>query len=204
MLNNATLFYVHDPMCSWCWGFRKTWESVTRRLSEDIDVKYLLGGLAPDNSEPMPQDMQNNIRNTWRTIQKKIPGTEFNFDFWQQCKPRRSTYPSCRAIMAAKKQNSLMEKTMILAIQEAYYLYAKNPSENDVLIDLAGHIGLDTEQFSNDLSSAEMQNELLSEIQFSRELGVQGFPSIIFEDENSRKLLLLDYNNAEVILNQLD
>ena len=200
---SSTLFYVHDPMCSWCWGFRKTWGSVTQRLPEHVDVKYLLGGLAPDSSDPMPQDMQISIRDTWRTIQKEIPGTEFNFDFWELCKPRRSTYPSCRAVIAIKKQNLLMEKTMILAIQEAYYLHARNPSDNDVLIDLADKLGLDTEQFSNDLSSAETQEELMSEIQFSRELGTQGFPSLIFETKNSRKLLSLDYNYPDAILKQL-
>jgi putative protein-disulfide isomerase len=200
---SSTLFYVYDPMCSWCWGFRKTWESVTQRLPEHVDVKYLLGGLAPDSSDPMPQDMQISIRDTWRTIQKEIPGTEFNFDFWELCKPRRSTYPSCRAVIAIKKQKQLMEKAMILAIQEAYYLNARNPSDDDVLIDLACQLELDTEQFSNDLSSVETQNELMSEIQFSRELGAQGFPSLIFETKNSRKILQLDYNHPDAILNQI-
>ena len=96
-----------------------------------------------------------------------------------------------------------MEKAMILAIQEAYYLNARNPSDDDVLIDLACQLELDTEQFSNDLSSVETQNELMSEIQFSRELGTQGFPSLIFETKNSRKLLQLDYNHPDAILNQL-
>ena len=200
---SSTLFYVHDPMCSWCWGFRKTWGSVTQQLPEHINIKYLLGGLAADNSAPMPQDMQTRIRDTWRTIQKEIPGAEFNFDFWKLSKPRRSTYPSCRAVIATKKQNLLMERAMILAIQEAYYQHARNPSDNDVLIDLAGKLELDTEQFSNDLSSAETQNELMSEIRFSRELGTQGFPSLIFETKNSRKLLQLDYNYPDAILNQL-
>lgn len=200
---NPTLFYVHDPMCSWCWGFRKTWESVTLRLPEHIDVKYLLGGLAADTNEPMPQNMQINIRDTWRVIQKKIPGTEFNFDFWQQCKPRRSTYPSCRAVIAAREQNPLIEKIMILAIQEAYYLHARNPSDDDVLIYLAGKLELDTKQFSNDLSSTETQNKLMSEIQIGKELGVRGFPSIIYETKNNRKLLQFDYNSPDVILNQL-
>ena len=202
-LVSSTLFYVHDPMCSWCWGFRKTWESVTQRLPEHVDVKYLLGGLAPDSSDPMPQDMQISIHDTWRTIQKEIPGTEFNFDFWKLCKPRRSTYPSCRAVIATKKQNLLMGKAMILAIQEAYYLNARNPSDDDVLIDLACQLELDTEQFVVDLSSETTQNKLMSQIRFSRELGVHSFPSLVFETKKDRKIIQLDYNDADVILKQV-
>ena len=203
MPGNTTLYYIHDPMCSWCWGFRYTWASVVQRLPEDIAVHYVLGGLAADCSESMPQDMQIHIRDTWRAIQKEIPETVFNFDFWEQCQPRRSTYPSCRAVIAARKQNPSLEKAMILAIQEAYYLHARNPSDDDVLIDLAGALDLDTEKFSEDLSSQETQNELMLEIQFSKQLGVQGLPSLVLETNDIRKLLRLDYNNPEVILNQM-
>lgn len=190
-------------MCSWCWGFRRTWNLIIQRLPESIRVQYVLGGLAPDSSEAMPQEMQIHIRDTWRTIQQEIPGTVFNFDFWEQCQPRRSTYPSCRAVIAARKQNPLSEKAMILAIQQAYYLYARNPSDAEVLIDLAGVLDLDTEQFSEDLSSEETQNQLMLEVRLSRKLGAQGFPSIVYETNNGRKLVMLDYNNPEIILNQL-
>ena len=44
---------------------------------------YVVGGLAPDSAEPMPEAMQLALQNTWRTIQSRIPGTEFNYDFWR-------------------------------------------------------------------------------------------------------------------------
>jgi protein-disulfide isomerase-like protein with CxxC motif len=56
-------------------------------------------------------------------------GTEFNFDFWTKCQPRRDTYKACRAVIAASQQNA--EEAMIEAIQKAYYLRAMNPSEHD-------------------------------------------------------------------------
>ena len=114
-----------------------------------------------------------------------------------------STYPSCRAVIAARKQNPSLEREVILAIQHAYYLNAKNPSDNDVLVNIGEKLGLDGERFNNDLLSSETHDELMSEIKFSRELGVRGFPSLVFENEGVRKLLQLDYNNADVILNQL-
>ena len=93
------LYYVHDPMCSWCWGFRPTWQKIQEGLSDDVEVRYLLGGLAPDSQEPMPKSMQLDIASYWGKIQQHISGTEFNFDFWEKCKPRRSTYPACRAVL---------------------------------------------------------------------------------------------------------
>ena len=44
-------------------------------------------------------------KSNWKRIQEVIPGTKFNYDFWTLCEPKRSTYPSCRAVICAKNQN---------------------------------------------------------------------------------------------------
>lgn len=200
----STLYYVHDPMCSWCWGFRPTLTTVLERLGNSISVQYILGGLAPDSNEPMPQVMQKHIQDNWKRIQQTIPGTKFNFDFWTSCQPRRSTYPACRAVIATKCQQPTMEMAMITTIQKAYYLKARNPSNDAVLIDLANQLGLDAERFSHDLSSPETQQKLLSEIKFSRELGASSFPSLVLKNNGNKVFLNLDYNRSEIIYKQIE
>ncbi len=61
-MNSTTLFYIHDPMCSWCWGFSHTWNKVKNSLPSEINVQYILGGLAPDSSEVMPNEMHKKSR----------------------------------------------------------------------------------------------------------------------------------------------
>ena len=45
----ANLYYAHDPMCSWCWAFRPTWKRIVKALPENLAVRRILGGLAPDS-----------------------------------------------------------------------------------------------------------------------------------------------------------
>ena len=200
MSETRTLYYVHDPMCSWCWAFVPTWEQIQRELPNDIEVVYLLGGLAPDSDLPMPEQMKLTIAGYWQTIQDRVPGTQFNYDFWTKCQPRRSTYPSCRAVLAAKAQArdsdeaKALEKAMIKAIQEGYYLNARNPSDFDTLIAFAKEIGLDAEQFELDLNSESTEKKLNDEITMSRKIGAQGFPSLILK---SNKLAETDCVNAK-------
>lgn len=113
------LYYVHDPMCSWCWAFRPVWKELQTLLPPDLRVTYLLGGLAPDSQLSMSLDMQRQIQGHWQRIQQSVPGTPFNFEFWDKCQPRRSTYPACRAVIAATYQDQSLQDPMILAIQQA-------------------------------------------------------------------------------------
>ena len=197
------LYYVHDPMCSWCWGFRPTWAEIKANLPASVKVKYLLGGLAPDSNEPMPESMKSDIAGYWRRIQQHIPGTQFNFDFWDKCEPRRSTYPACRAVIAARKQNPDLEIEVIEKIQQAYYMEAQNPSDDSTLISIAKTVGLDVEKFAKDLNAPETQQQLESEMLMSRQLGAQGFPSMILVKDRQAQFLPLDYNNAEKVINMI-
>lgn len=195
------LIYVHDPMCSWCWGFAPVLEDFLHKLPDDITVVRLLGGLAPDNDEVMPVELQQQIQSTWKRIQEKIPGTRFNFDFWEKCIPRRSTYLSCRAVIAARKQGEEFDKKMTTAIQHAYYLEAKNPSDKNVLVQLAQELGLDAERFRFDLESPGVNQALMEEIEQSRKMHVSSFPSIMLQPgETSTWPVVIDYRDSAPML----
>ncbi|MCK5810366.1 MAG: DsbA family protein [Cocleimonas sp.] len=196
--NKSILFYIHDPMCSWCWGFRKTWLEIQQKLVGKIPVAYLAGGLASDSDEPMSESMQLEIQGYWHKVQQHIPVTAFNFEFWTNNQARRSTYIACRATIAARRQNA--EKEMLYAIQQAYYLKAKNPSDSHVLIDLAVELGLDVELFTERLNHPETQQRLLAEICYGQHLGAQGFPSLVFQHDKTNHFIAIDYNNADVSL----
>ncbi|MET0068047.1 MAG: DsbA family protein [Candidatus Thiodiazotropha sp.] len=194
------LYYVHDPMCSWCWAFRPQLQILLQRLPADVSHSRLLGGLAPDTDEPMPQEMRESLQATWRRIQTSVPGTEFNFGFWQCTTPRRATYSACRAVIAARTLLPEAEEQMILAIQQAYYLEARNPSDVPVLVSLAEALGIDGRQFHSELGDHSTQQSLEHEIAHSRALGVHSFPSLVLEVEDGRWAIPVDYRSAESML----
>tara|TARA_R110002049_G_scaffold222206_3_gene393790 strand:+ start:984 stop:1607 length:624 start_codon:yes stop_codon:yes gene_type:complete len=188
----ATLYYVHDPMCSWCWGFQRSWQSLRQALPGNVGVVNVVGGLAPDSDQPMPLEQQKTIAGYWKEVGRRT-GAQFNFDFWQRCKPRRSTYPACRAVLAACKQNA--EQAMIDAIAHAYYLRAMNPSDNSTLITLAGELALDSQQFSEDLASSDIEEELQRHFALRRDLGVRSFPSLVLRNGDATSHIAIDYES---------
>ncbi|MGI2112991.1 DsbA family protein [Shewanella frigidimarina] len=198
---NTTLYYVHDPMCSWCWGYRPTWDALQVQLQQQfgqqLSLHYLVGGLAPDSAEPMPHPMQQMLQQTWHKINQQL-GTEFNHDFWQLCQPRRSTYPACRASIIARQYG--LEQQMINAIQQAYYLNARNPSDVDTLVSIATQLGIPADLFTEQLNADETEDKLLKEINFARQLPIQGFPSLVLMVDNSAYPIRLDYHQWQTSL----
>lgn len=201
---DVTLYYFHDPMCSWCWGFKKTFKKLCAQLGNNIEVKKILGGLAADSDEPMAEDMRNQVQTNWSRIEATIPGVKFNFDFWENCEPRRSTYMACRAVIAARQQGDQYDELMTGAIQYAYYQQARNPSEQQTLTELARELMLDETKFKNDLISEKINYILQKEISFTREMFVESFPSLVLSTNNHSQVIDIDYNNYQVILNQIE
>ena len=201
-----TLYYVHDPMCSWCWGFQPTWKELKENLSTRIASQMVLGGLAPDTNEPMPEPLRQMIQNTWHRIESSIPGTRFNYNFWTKNTPRRATYPACRAVLATINQQPALEVAMVEAIQHAYYLEARNPSINSVLIELANQIGCDTTQFAKDLDSDPIHHALAQQIQLGQSLGAQGFPSLFLKTGAMARpcQIPIDFHNTKAMFDRIE
>ncbi|WP_087017819.1 DsbA family protein [Thaumasiovibrio subtropicus] len=195
------LYYFHDPMCSWCWGFKPVWEQVKQALPESVEVVNILGGLAPDSDVRMSTETEGYIRATWKKIEAQL-GRPFNHQFWDVCVPKRSTYPACRAVIAASVQGK--EEEMIEAIQSAYYLRALSPSELRVLLLLAEELGLDQALFEEHMESDELDALLAEEVAFYQKANVSGFPSLMLVKDQTAFPLLINYEEPRVILNQVE
>jgi len=196
-----TLYYVLDPMCSWCYAFSPTWQKLLDNLDSSLHVEYVHGGLAPHSNVLMPQTMQHMLQNTWRDIEQRV-GTKFNYNFWTTCKPRRSTYLACQACISARVQGK--EYEMIKEIQKAYYLNALNPSNRDTLEFSASNIGLDIEKFTYDLESKVIVEIFEKDLSKRRRLGANGFPSLILKIDKKYFKITIDYINYESILKQIN
>ncbi len=201
---SATLWYVHDPMCSWCYAFRPILAVLQERLPGQVALRRLLGGLAADTSEPMPEVMRAYIQATWQRIEERVPGTHFNYDFWDRCEPRRTTYPACRAVIAARRLAPTLEVPMIEAIQDAYYRHARNPSDEETLVGLAGGLGLDTLAFARELQARSTRSQLQEEVAQARAIGVGSFPALILDMDGSRWPIPVAYTDSAPMVETIE
>ena len=203
------LYYVADPMCSWCWGFAPELEAVRSALPPGTELRVLLGGLAPDDAAPMDAETRRYVQSAWDEVEGRT-GARFNRDFWSRCAPRRSTYPACRAVLAAGAQDGdardgwasgPLARAMFEAIQRAYYLQARNPSDRELLCALADETpGIDPARFEADLGADATEARLQRGFALRRSFGVRTFPSLVFVRGDEAEVVLRGYGQAEQVL----
>lgn len=178
------LIYVLDPMCAWCYAFAPELRAfLTAHPNATVD--FIMGGLAPDNDTPMDENLRQTIASYWHQIERKTQVT-FNHNYWQVNTPYRSTYPACRAVLAAQSLSEQSAERMISAIQSAYYQQAKNPSLLDTLIDCAEAIGLDKQSFTQRIQSSDIEAQLQQHLQLTQQLQVTGFPALFYVTETQQ------------------
>lgn len=201
-MRRDVLYYIADPMCSWCWGFSPVLEAVSGVLPDVIPIRYVMGGLARDSEEPMPKETRSYVQSQWRLVAERT-GAEFNWDFWKACEPRRSTYPACRAVIAAGMQRPDGVEAMFHAIQRAYYLEARNPSDGETLVQLAGEADLDPDRFSADLLSDHTDELLHKDFELRRSLHADKFPTMILEHDDNQFWLAYGYEEEDLVVDLL-
>jgi len=178
------LLYVMDPMCAWCYGFQPELEAFLDK-HPTAKVDWIMGGLAPDNDQPMDDSLKQAISSYWYEIETKTQ-VIFNHQYWENNTPYRSTYPACRAVISAEKLTPNSAPKMVKAIQSAYYQQAKNPSLETTLIDCAVSIGLEKNQFLETFKSEQTEYELQQHLRMAYQLQVQGFPALFYVGNDNR------------------
>lgn len=197
------MLYFADPMCSWCWGFSATLDAVRSALPSSGPIQYIMGGLAPDSDAPMDDQMKRYIQKHWRSVAERT-GADFNWDFWERCSPRRSTYPACRAVIACGAQQPDRKGEVFRALQRAFYLEARDPSDLETLALIAYELGFDRSRFETDLVSDEIERLFQEDLSACRRHGVAGFPALMESSGDEHRWLAQGYAPPQEVLHRLE
>ncbi len=196
-----TLFYIGDPMCSWCYGFAPEIIEIKEKLPKNVVFQTVLGGLRPNGTETMA-DLGDFLKHHWEEIES-LTGQPFKYDILEQKTFTYNTEPACRAVLTARKLNPEQELVFFKAVQTAFYKDNKNVHDIQTYLDIAKSLNFDTKQFAIYFNSPELKEATYADFYLSAEMGIRGFPSIVFKKGEKLHLISNGYQKADVILNQI-
>jgi len=202
-----TIDIISDVMCPWCFiGKRRLEEALKQRPDQNIEINWRPYLLNPD----MPKDGMDrqqylttkfggaeNARATYAPIEEAGhgEGIAFAFDAIERSPNTVDAHRLIRWARDAGCQDEIVEQ-----IFRAYFTEGRNIGDHDVLIDIAGKVGMDRDTVRNLLSGEQDRAEVLAEIQTAKTMGVSGVPCFIV----GGKYAVMGAQPAEVLLGAMD
>jgi len=195
-MRQPVLWYFADPMCSWCWGFTPVISAIKEQFSDRLKLALVLGGLRPGTSEPMDEQLRNDILHHWHDVQK-MTGQAFAFDDALPPGFIYNTEPPSRAVLAFAE--FLPDETLsyFKRVQQAFYTEQTDVTCSDNLLALASEFGVDGDKFIAHYQSDAMHEKVMMHFKQARQLGISGFPTTILQKDDNFHLLSGGYKSFE-------
>ena len=202
-MKEKTLWYIADPMCSWCWGFMPVIEKIRDEYTGQFELELLLGGLRPGTKDPMPPAQRQEILHHWETVHR-ITGQRFRFEGALPEGFIYDTEPASRGVVAVSLLNSVAVFPFFRAVQFAFYAEQQSVTNSVVLAQLAGNAGVDVQWFAQTFESDVAKNLTREHFHRSRRLGVSGFPTLIMQDKAGYSFLTRGYRPFQELAPKID
>jgi len=202
-VDNRILWYVADPMCSWCWGFSPVILSIKEKYKGVLRISLLLGGLRPGTTEPISRESRDEILHHWHAVHDR---TNQPFMF-ENAMPEGFVYntePPSRAVLAFAEITPEHTFNFFHTLQEAFYAKQKDITREDVLAGLAGIYEVDVDKFREYFHSDEIKDKTRAHFMRARQVGVQGFPTCVLQYNNEIKLLNSGYRDLPELQQEID
>lgn len=190
----ATLQYIHDPLCGWCYAAQPLVSSAVAQLGSRLALHLHGGGLFGEPRHVDAALAQHIVHSDERIAQ--LSGQPFGEAYKQGLLADDGTVlyslPPIAAVLAAGSLDAAKAYPMLVAIQNAHYQRGLRVVEPQVLTELAEEIGLEGARFTQALAHTD-GHAVFEHVQASRRLldeaGGQGFPTLLLEIDGRRALL---------------
>jgi len=190
------IIYVGDPMCSWCWGFAPSINKIRDNYNDVAPLSIVLGGLHAYDDFSMSDDYKANIRHHWEDV-NQATGAVFDYAFFDREGFVLDTEPACRAVVSARNMENCDVLAYYESVSRSFYSENKDTTAVDTFKLLAEKADMDVDEFVRLFDSDVIKQETVNDFRFAKSLGVTGFPTVLFKEDDIHALLTVGYRPYE-------
>jgi predicted DsbA family dithiol-disulfide isomerase len=185
--------FVSDVSCPWCVIGLKSLEQALENVGDaaTVDIHFQPFELNPQMA-PEGQDIGEHLAQKYGASAEqraetsemiRARGADLGFTFGQRDRIY-NTFDAHRLLHWAEEQG--LQRELKMALFDAYFTEGYNPGSHDVLVRVAGQVGLDAAEASRILASDTYAAEVREREQFFQRHGINSVPAIII---NQRHLI---------------
>lgn len=164
-------------------------DSVRREVGELLAVEWRAFLLRPEPREG-PLDRFRRYTESWRRPAEAEPAAAFRVWDGDALPPSHSRPPAVAGKVAATFGAGAFDR-FHLALMRAYFAENRTISERDVILDVAGTVGLDTEAFARllDERGAELDAAVVADHRDALARGIAAVPTVVVHDDDDEYVL---------------
>jgi predicted DsbA family dithiol-disulfide isomerase len=193
MNNSLRIDFVSDVACPWCVIGLLSLEEALRRAQGELaaDIHFQPFELNPQLSAA-GEDMAEHLMKKYRATAEQSArsreainarGKELGFGFALDRRTRiYNTFDAHRLLHWADLEGR--QKDLAHALFAAYFSHGKNPSDHDVLVEIAVSVGLDGARSRAILSSDLYVDGVRARERFYLEQGIHAVPAVIINERH--------------------
>ena len=206
MTTRSKLTYVYDPLCGWCYGFSPVIQQVKNHYQKQLEVQVLSGGMAIGDRAAPIGGMYGYIKQAYHVVEERT-GVTFGPGFVEVLEEGTYQYdsePPCIALTVFKDLSDQHPIDIAHAIQRTLFYDGEDLNEVSTYLPLATHFGVDTDEFAQAFQDETYRQRTYQEFQQAQQLGVQGFPTLLYQDEQQQGAIARGFMPYQEITKILD
>lgn len=203
----ASLIYIADPLCSWCYGFGPQLKALLAGLPE-VSLDIVVGGLRAYNTEPMDDTLRDSLLQHWHHVAVET-GLPFDYDAPSRPGFIYDTEPACRAVVTARQFAPAATLDVFHAIQHAFYAQGKETTDGTTLAEIAcaalhqAGTEISVTQFQTSWADDATIAATRDEFTQTQRWGISGFPTLVLERDGKLDLISAGFARTEVLVERM-
>lgn len=187
------IIYVYDALCGWCYGFSPVIDLLYDNYSNQLEFEVVSGGMVTSDRIGPVSDMADFISRAYIDVEN-ASRVKFGKAFIETTLYRDDVvFSSVEPAIALSVFKTLQPHNAVKfasAIQKAIYFHGAEPALPATYADLAMDFGINRADFLEKMNDPPSLALAEADFQRSKSLGVNGFPTIFYEDTNGNLVQL--------------
>jgi len=186
--------FVSDVSCPWCVIGLKSLQAALGRLDGQVSAGIHLQPFELNPQMPEEgQDLMEHITAKYGSTQEQVirnreaiasRGAQLGFTFDMARRERiYNTFNAHRLLHWAELEGSGKQAALKEALFAAYFTDGRNPSDPEVLVEVAAGVGLDADRARSILASDEYAQQVRAREQQYLQSGIHAVPAVILNDK---------------------
>jgi putative protein-disulfide isomerase len=196
-MNTATLHYVYDPFCGWCYGAAPMITAATAIHGLEIQA-HGVGMLSGDKSKLMSGEWRDFVRPHEARItafSKQTFADAYVQGVLEHENVQLDSSPPIAAMLTAQ-QLSGRGIEMLKRLQIAYYQEGRAIADRGVIADIASELGFEPDTFMatfDSITADSLQDHINRSNGMLEALNARGFPAFALEIDGQMEVLAMGH-----------